>query len=306
MISRKNAEDILEQFLEKKGASDRFFGVKKYVTGLLKHHLLQIEDDNELEFHHQLIQEYYAAMRLKWMVSELTDEELQRDYLNLFEWTEAIALMLGLLEDEEQVVRVVRLALEVDWQLGARLAGEVKREFQEKTVALVSNLYIPLNTKTSLLGKTCSEEAISELCIALKSEYSWIRQSAVVALGKIRSKLIVPVLISALNDEDFLVCHHAVVALAQILNEEVISALLNQLKKDQNNQHNELLSETICRVLKDVQSEQIQEAIRKEPQRHRSRNPPRSHPNQFYRQKSPPQCSQTRRTRNPKYLDFRL
>jgi hypothetical protein len=37
-------------------------------------------------------------------------------------------------KSEEQAVRVVKLALEVDWWLGARLVGSVKPECQEETV----------------------------------------------------------------------------------------------------------------------------------------------------------------------------
>ncbi|HEY9601360.1 MAG TPA: hypothetical protein V6C85_07110 [Allocoleopsis sp.] len=56
--------------------------------------------------------------------------------------TELLALMLELLEDEAQAVRVVKLALEVDLRLGARLAGAVKQEFQEQTVDLVAELKV--------------------------------------------------------------------------------------------------------------------------------------------------------------------
>ncbi|NJK77401.1 MAG: hypothetical protein HC942_30110, partial [Microcoleus sp. SU_5_6] len=38
-------------------------------------------------------------------------------------WTEPLALMLALVGDEAQAVRVVRLALEVDWMLGGAIGG---------------------------------------------------------------------------------------------------------------------------------------------------------------------------------------
>ncbi|MEM9540233.1 MAG: HEAT repeat domain-containing protein [Cyanobacteria bacterium P01_E01_bin.42] len=232
VFSRKEAEVILEQFLEKKGESDRFLGVKKYVKGLLKYHLLQIKDDDELEFHHQLIQEYYAAMRLKWMVSELSDKVLQQDYLNLFEWTEAIALMLGLLEDEEQAVRVVKLALAVDWQLGARLAGAVKREFQGKTVALVSDLDVSLLVKIELWGMTRSDEVVDYLTSALQHEYSWVRKSAAKALGNISTEVEVEALISALQDESVGVQENAAKALGNISTETRVKTLISILQHE--------------------------------------------------------------------------
>ncbi|MEA5468343.1 HEAT repeat domain-containing protein [Spirulina sp. 06S082] len=227
VVSRKEAEEILEKFLAEKGESDLFRGVKKYLKGLLAHHLLQVGGEDRLEFHHQLIQEYYAAMRLKRMVSGLTDEVLQRDYLNLFEWTEAIALMLGLLEDEEQAVRVVRSALAVDWQLGARLAGEVKREFQGKTVALVSELDVPLKVKVELWGMTRSDESVRNLIFTLQDSDSGVRCGVVKALGNIDSKQALETLINVLQGEDYLASRRA----AGILKtEQAVNSLIAALK----------------------------------------------------------------------------
>jgi predicted NACHT family NTPase len=97
---------------------------------LLKHHLLQ-RNGELVEFRHQLIQEYYAAEYLLERLPTLTDEQLKRDYLNLLKWTELIALMLALVNEEAQALRVVRLAMDdVDLMLGARLTGEVKASLQ--------------------------------------------------------------------------------------------------------------------------------------------------------------------------------
>ena len=95
------------------------------------------------------------------MLPNLSDAKLKRDYLNLLKWTESLALMLGLVEDETQALQVVRLALEVDLMLGARLAGEVREEFQEKTVRLISGMDVPQNLKIELLGMTRSEFGIA-------------------------------------------------------------------------------------------------------------------------------------------------
>jgi hypothetical protein len=146
---------------------------------LLKHHLIQVTSNDQIEFCHQLIQEYYAAEFLlkvltpptplvkggardsdslvkgeardasslfategardsdyscyssplsKGGLRGVSDDELKQDYLNYLKWTEPLALMLELVEDEAQAVRVMRLALEVDLRLGASLAGAVKPE----------------------------------------------------------------------------------------------------------------------------------------------------------------------------------
>ncbi|HEY9675679.1 MAG TPA: hypothetical protein V6D11_29820 [Waterburya sp.] len=85
---------------------------------------------------------------------------MKREYLNYLKWTELLALMLELVEDEAQAVRVVQLALEVDLRLGARLAGGVKPEWQEQTVPLVVELDIPELLKIQLLGVTRSDFGI--------------------------------------------------------------------------------------------------------------------------------------------------
>jgi hypothetical protein len=56
---------------------------------------------------------------------------LKPEYLNYLKWTEPLALMLELVEDEAQAVRVVRLALEVDLRLGASLAGAVNQSAEQ-------------------------------------------------------------------------------------------------------------------------------------------------------------------------------
>ena len=140
-ISRREAVDIFTKVLD----SEKFDKPRDYalrwLEDLLKHHLIQVTSNDQIEFCHQLIQEYYAAERLLQMLlhkpSPLNDETLKREYLNYLKWTEPLALMLELVENEAQAVRVVKLALKVDLRLGARLAGAVKPEWQEQTVGLI-------------------------------------------------------------------------------------------------------------------------------------------------------------------------
>ncbi|MDJ0732541.1 MAG: hypothetical protein QNJ47_00390 [Nostocaceae cyanobacterium] len=51
------------------------------------------------------------------------------------------------MEDEALAVRIVQLAFDVDLILGARLAGEVKEKFQEKTIGLVLGLEVHQHLK---------------------------------------------------------------------------------------------------------------------------------------------------------------
>jgi predicted NACHT family NTPase len=77
----------------------------RWLADLLNHHLLQVSND-QIEFRHQLIQEYYAAEWLLGLLPNLNDARLQHDYLNYLKWTEPLALMVELVESEEQAVRV--------------------------------------------------------------------------------------------------------------------------------------------------------------------------------------------------------
>lgn len=64
---------------------------------------------------------------------------------------------------------VVKLALDVDLSLGARLAGEVNSGFQEKTVSLLNSQKppdgqeLPGWLKIELLGKTRSRFAVPRI-----------------------------------------------------------------------------------------------------------------------------------------------
>ncbi|EDX74568.1 PBS lyase HEAT-like repeat domain protein [Coleofasciculus chthonoplastes PCC 7420] len=186
-----------------------------------------------VEFSHQLIQEYYAAeYLLSWQkILELNDNQLKQDYLNYLKWTEPLALMLALVDNKAQAVRMVRLALEVDLRLGARFAGAVKPEFQEKTVGLVAQLTVTEALKTHLLGITRSEWAIEALIHNLSSEEYYIRWSAVNGLGKIGSESVIDALEPALTAQDKGIRWTVVKVLGTIGTEKAI-AQLRQLAFD--------------------------------------------------------------------------
>ncbi len=181
-ISRDRAEGILECWLRDRGVVDAPTKAKEWLEDLLEHHLLQVAaKPEEIEFHHQLFQEYYAGRALLKLLVEkhidaIDDRRLQHFYLNYFKWTEPLAFMLSLLRDEVQAVRVVRLALEVDLRLGARLAGEVQRVFQQCTVGLVDGLDVPGWLKVELLEEVRSDEAIPELLKLVEHSDSDVRK----------------------------------------------------------------------------------------------------------------------------------
>jgi DNA polymerase III delta prime subunit len=177
-LPRQRAEGMLEDWLKQRGEVNPASKAKEWLEDLVEHHLLQVAaDPQQIEFHHQLFQEYYAARHLKSMLqgqhSEVVeDERLKHFYLNYLKWTEPLGLLLGLLDNEAQALRLVRLGLEVDWFLGARLAGEVKQEFQSQTVKLVNRLIdekdLPQWLRFELWEKIRSSNIIPDLSVLLK------------------------------------------------------------------------------------------------------------------------------------------
>jgi HEAT repeat protein len=184
-----------------------------------------------------LIQEYYAAEWLLGLLPSLSDARLQHVYLNYLKWTEPLALMLELVEGEEQVVRVVRLALEVDLRLGARLAGAVKYGFQEKTVGLlmreIEERKIPQLYAIEILAETRSDKTVKPLILALKDSDDWVRIKAVEALGNIGSDKAVDPLIPTLNESHHNVRCEAAKALGNIGSDKAVDPLIQLFNSDE-------------------------------------------------------------------------
>ncbi|NET43386.1 HEAT repeat domain-containing protein [Okeania sp. SIO2B3] len=228
-ISRPKAEEVLTEFLRGEVVAPTDCAMR-WLEDLLEHHLIQVGDDGQISFRHQLLQEYYAAERLLWQLSGLSDYELQWDYLNYLKYTEVVALMLGLVEDEVLAVRVVRLALEVDWFLGARLVGDVQRRFQELVFVEVERLELPVLLKVELAALTKSDAAVPGLVKLLEDSDSNVRMRAADALGKIGSETAIPELIKLLEDSDYSVRHSAAEALGKIGSETAIPELIKLLE----------------------------------------------------------------------------
>ncbi|MBE9244986.1 HEAT repeat domain-containing protein [Microcystis aeruginosa LEGE 00239] len=227
-ISRTEAEEELSKFIKNKGFPEYYS--KQWLKDLLKYHLIHLEGNDKIAFRHQLIQEYYTAEELKKKLPHLRDEQLKWDYLNYLKWTEPMALLLGLLDNETQAKRVVKLGLEIDLKLGARLAGEVNFKFQKQTVGLVLGLDVPKRFKVELLGLTKSNEVVNELLKALKDSDGVVRRNAVEALGKIGTETAIPGLLKALEESNKDVRWKAAFALGKIGTETAIPGLLKALK----------------------------------------------------------------------------
>lgn len=206
IIFRRRAIDIL--------------GSEALLNDLIRHHLLvERRGDGKIEFCHQLLQEYYAAEWLLLQLPNLSDEQLKYYFLNYLKWTEAICLVLGLIDEDdfigrgrEQAIRVVKLALGidlppvVDLMLGARLAGEVKQDFQEQAVKFIFDQAeareISQLSKTILLNETRSKFSVSYLSQTLRDKNYFVRIYSAYGLGTIGSEDAIESLIQALDEEE--------------------------------------------------------------------------------------------------------
>ncbi|MGM3305065.1 HEAT repeat domain-containing protein [Anabaena sp. WFMT] len=234
VISDDRANKVLcERFGDLYGASSR-------IEELLKYHLLEKVSDKEISFHHQLIQEYYAAEYLLTRLPELIKKELnqkynrfQKEHLNYLKWTEAIALMLGFPENtEEQAIKIIELALNVDLKLGAKLAGDVKPELQQKTVKMIAEQQVTEWFRIFLLGETKSLKAADDLIKTVKHSDPDIRRKSVWASRKLGSEAALSVINIAIEDADFHVRKTAIRAIAELDTEQAISLVSQILIKD--------------------------------------------------------------------------
>ncbi|KAM3114165.1 HEAT repeat domain-containing protein [Phormidesmis sp. 146-33] len=182
------------------------FPIRDILDDLLNYHLLQNRTVDQIEFRHQLIQEYYVAEALLDRVQQLENEPLKQEFLNYLKWTEPVALMLALVEDEAQAVRVVTLALDVDWILGARLAGEVKQKLQKQTVKLVNDLIeernLPEWLRVKLWQKTRLDEALPRLLESLNSPNIEIVRTVAAFVGQTNNQSVVSLLRDRLKEID--------------------------------------------------------------------------------------------------------
>jgi HEAT repeat protein len=97
------------------------------------------------------------------LLSQLTDRELQFNYLNHLDRTAEIASLLTQITDRDLALRIVNLALEVDLCLGASLATSIDPDLQKVVVDGIDRLEIPTTLKIELWHKTKSKAALPYL-----------------------------------------------------------------------------------------------------------------------------------------------
>ncbi len=97
------------------------------------------------------------------LLSQLTDRELQFNYLNHIDRTAEIATLLTQITDKDLALRIINLALEVDLCLGASLTESTDPELQKIVVNGINLLEIPTRLKIELWHKTKSKAALPYL-----------------------------------------------------------------------------------------------------------------------------------------------
>ena len=149
--------------------------------------------------------------------------------LSVKEIAQRIATRLPHIDLDSEVLLMVQFALEVNFKLGAKVAGIVKEELQPETVNLVNQLDISQAFKMRLLGMTGSKCAIDLLLTGLSDRDPVVRRSAARALVKISSDNDVSKLCLLLNSDISEVRGWAAWVLAKIGTELVISGLVQSL-----------------------------------------------------------------------------
>jgi len=223
IISDERAEKLL---VEKFGD---LYGDPSRIKELVKHHVLERVSDREVSFQHQLIQEYYAAEWLAPQLEKLSDKELQYYYLNYLKWTEPLAMAMSFVKSEALELRMVKLALEVDLYLGARLAGEATLSLQQATVNIILQKGFQPSLIIWLLEQTQSQDALPFLFDIHKNGCSDTRWRATRALGNFRNVEVLKYLIEALKDRDSSVRQKAVESLGKLGNLEAVPNLCQLL-----------------------------------------------------------------------------
>jgi HEAT repeat protein len=97
------------------------------------------------------------------LLTQISDRELQFNYLNHVDRTDEVAGLLAQIEDKDLALRIINLALEVDILLGSRLTGSAPLDVRAIIVEQIDHLEIPVLLKIDLWRTTKSKAALAYL-----------------------------------------------------------------------------------------------------------------------------------------------
>ncbi|HRJ52619.1 MAG TPA: HEAT repeat domain-containing protein [Candidatus Thiothrix moscowensis] len=234
-VKRTDIEKRLEKYFRDKGLSDAPSKVKQWLDDALNFYLLQRSaDKDEVEFTHQLFQEYYAAEYLQNNFDNFTDEEFGSHYLNSLKWTETISLLISLFPDWSSIERLLRIALSIDLKLMATLSGKVKDQYQTMAFDFLLHCF---NVDTHpgtvfLLGKNATTLAVGKLTDLLNNRNVKVRIAATNSLVDISDPSTLSFLIHSLKDESPEVRELAVLAVGNIGGDDIYHSLIELIHDD--------------------------------------------------------------------------
>ena len=234
-VSRNQAEKWLERRFKEREIVDASSKTKQWLDDALNLHLLQrATEQGNIEFSHQVFQEYYAAEWLLRYLNDFPSNQICANYLNKIKWTDVFCMLMGLLHDEEQGVKLIDLAFSVDANLAAKLTGATTLHFQEKAFRQLFNKINFFEHKDAffLLSTNATDFAINYLAGLLKSDDPVVRVRASENLLNVVNPAAFFPLISALQDENEEVRACAASALGNIGDMRAYDALIIALRDD--------------------------------------------------------------------------
>ena len=172
----------------------------------------------------------YPALTIS-LLDQLTDRELQSNYLNHLDRTAEIASLLTQITEPDLALRIVNLALEVDLYLGTSLTASIEPALQKIIVDRIDSLEIPTRLKIELWHQTKSKAALPYLQDIFIFKHRQPNDlygqrtisSAMSAISSIDRDLAVALLIEDLSDSSW--HHNAAEYLAELAPVEAIEQL---------------------------------------------------------------------------------
>jgi HEAT repeat protein len=208
----------------------------------------------------------YPAFTIS-LLNQLSDRELQTNYLNYVDRTSEIASLLSTISDQTLILRIINLAFEVDLNLGASLTSAIAPELQEIIVKQIERLEICQLLKIELWRNTKSKAALPYLqdIFIFKHRYRNDRhrtvESALKAIIEIDRDLGIALTIEALYDTRF--DSNAIEILTELAPSEAIDALGDLLKGIHSRNYNfrYCAIETLSKIDTEAAIEKIRNAL---------------------------------------------
>jgi HEAT repeat protein len=169
------------------------------------------------------------------LLAQISDRELQSNYLNHVDQTDEVASLLAQVEDKNSALRIINLALEVDLILGSKLTSSAPLDVQAIIVEKIDQLEIPIALKLELWHQTKSKAALPHLqsIFFLKLHYQDagynLTESSIAAIIDIDPELAIILLRESQYDSRF--SARAALLLAKIAPSEAIELLAGLLDK---------------------------------------------------------------------------